>query len=65
VPDDAVTTSGDNLKDQVGWSMVACILANLILNIAIILKEVIQQTIDKCKNRRTKTLRIKHGKLIE
>lgn len=65
MPDDAVIASGDNLKDQVGWSMIACIIANLILNIGIILRELILQVIEKCKNRRTIALRIKHAKLME
>ena len=41
VPDDATTTSGANIKDQFGWSMVACIVGNLLINIAIVLKEII------------------------
>ena len=41
VPDDAVTDSGANIKDQFGWSMVACIIGNLLINIAIVLKEVV------------------------
>ena len=41
VPDDATTTSGANIKDQFGWSMVACIVGNLLINIAIVLKDII------------------------
>ena len=63
VPVDATTDSGANIQDMFGWSMVGCIVGNLLTNIGIILKEVISQFIIGWKEKRTKDLRLKQEKL--
>ena len=46
VSDESVTDSGKNLKTEVGWSLVACLAANLAFNISLILKETVLKVID-------------------
>ena len=46
IPEESVTDSGKNLKTEVGWSLVACLAANLAFNIGLILKETVLKVID-------------------
>ena len=63
IPDESVTDSGKNLKTEVGWSLVACLAANLAFNISLILKETVLKVIDQCKTRRVEAARLKEIEL--
>jgi hypothetical protein len=63
VPDESLIDSGKNLKTQIGWSLIACIAGNLVINITLILREVILNVIDACKTLRAKAERMKEIEL--
>ena len=65
VPDESITESGNNLKTEVGWSLVACLAANLALNISLILRELILKVINACKTQRAEAAKLQQIKEAE
>ena len=54
VSDDETTTTGKNLKHELGWSFLAIIGTNLLINLAIIAREVLLKIIKHFRDKKIK-----------
>ena len=59
VSDESTTSSGKNVKTEVGWSLLAFLALNLALNMSLILRELVLKVIDWRKARRAEAKRLK------